>query len=469
MQVRVFLRPPAIIPIVLALRLSALAAAAGPAATAGPLVFDKSEYAARRQKLMDRIPDGAAVLLGAWPAVGDGEFVQNNDFMYFAGAEVPNAVLIIDGKRKTSTIFYTLSETAARNDGISLDFVRNAQAATGIERAAPIEQFTPALSRLAGQDYVFYTSFKPEELTREISVEKFGVLQNVMTMNLWDGRLTRELQFVKNLKERFPQAAVKDAAPLITELRSIKSPAEIDRLRKVGQLGVRAHLAMMRATRVGLPEYKMSAAFEYACKNEGARDLGYNVIISSAENHPYLHYYKHDRILKDGDFIVVDAGPSLDYYVTDISASYPANGKFTPRQREIYEAAWAVQEACKRIYKPGIEGKDVQPQVLEMLKKQGFDVDKSQFKIRTMQTGISHYVGMAVHDSGGSPRGPLRPGMVFACDIYAVFPGEDLGVRVEDTLVITETGCENLTAGLPRTVAEIEAFMKSPDATKKRP
>jgi Xaa-Pro aminopeptidase len=437
--------------LVLALSASAFAA--------GPLLFDRSEYAARRARLMEKIPDGVAILLGATPATG-GEFVQNNDMMYFAGVEIPNAALIIDGRSKTSTLFFTITDGGARNEGISLDLVHNAAAVTGIERVSPIEQFAPVLSRLAGSGAVLYTSFKPEELAREYSAEKLATLQSSMTLNLWDGRLTRELQFVKNLRERFPQASVKDAAPFIWALRAIKSPAEIDHLRKVGRLGVEAHLAMMRATRVGVPEHEMSAAFEYAVKKAGARDIAYNVIISSAENHPYLHYYRHDRVLKDGDFIVVDAGPTLNYYVVDISASYPANGRFTPRQREIYEAAWAIEEACRQVYRPGIEARDVQPQVLEILKKKGFDVEKDFFKIRTMQTGVSHNVGMAVHDVSPGPRGPLRPGMVFACDIYAVFPGEDLGVRVEDTIVITETGCENLTPGLPRTIAEIEAFMR---------
>jgi Xaa-Pro aminopeptidase len=437
-----------------------ITALTGTAFAAGPLLFDKTEYAARRARLMEKIPDGAAVLLGATPATGYGEFFQNNDMMYFCGVEIPNAALIVDGRSKTSTLFYTITDSGARNEGISLDLIHNTAAVTGIERVSPLDQFTPALARLAGSGAVIYTSFKPEELARECSAEKSGIVQNAMTLNLWDGRLTRELQFVKNLRDRFPGATVRDAAPFIWDLRSIKSPAEIEQLRKVGRLGVEAHKAMMQAVSVGAPEYEMSAAFEYASRKAGARDLAYNVIISSAENHPYLHYYRHDRILKAGDFIVVDAGPTLNYYVVDISASYPADGRFTPRQREIYEAALAVQEACKQVYRPGIEAKDVQPQVLEILKKNGFDISKDLFKIRTMQTGVSHNVGMAVHDVSAGPRGPLRPGMVFACDIYAVFPGEDLGVRVEDTVVITETGCENLTPGLPRTVAEIEAFMK---------
>ncbi|MFB3853879.1 MAG: aminopeptidase P N-terminal domain-containing protein [Vicinamibacterales bacterium] len=429
------------------------------ASAAGPLLFDKSEYAARRARLMEKIPDGAAIVLGATMPAG-GEFVQNNDMMYFTGVAIPNAALIMDARSKTSTLFFTITDAGARNEGIPLELIRDTVAVTGLERVSPIEQFTPALTRLANSGAVIYTSFKPEELARENSAEKLTTLQNTMTLNLWDGRLTRELQFVRNLRERYPQATVRDVSPFVWELRSIKSPAEIAHLRKVGRLGVEAHLAMMRATRVGAPEYEMAAAFFHAVKKAGARDIAYNTIISSAENHPYLHYYRHDRILADGDFIVVDAGPNLDHYVVDISASYPANGRFTPRQREIYEAALAVHDACLEIYRPGLEPSKVQPMILEILKKKGIDVEKDIFKIRTMQTGISHNVGMAVHDVSPGPRGALRPGMVFALDIYAVFPGEDLGVRVEDTVVITETGCENLTPGLPRTVAEIEAFMK---------
>lgn len=425
---------------------------------AGDLLFDKAELAHRREKLMARIPDGAAIILGAQPTTGYREFVQNNDFFYYSGVEIPNAILLIDGRRKESLLFFTITETAARNEGISLNLVRNPQEVTGIERILPIEQFPNYLSRLANQGYVLYTSFKPEELPRECSQEKFNILYTNMILNPWDGRLTRELQFVAHLKQRFPQNEVKDCSSLIWEQRQIKSPAEIDLLRQVAKIGVEAHLEMMKATRVGVYEYELAAAFEYVCRKKGA-DLAYYVIISSDENHPYLHYYKHDRLLQDGDFLVVDAGPDFKYYDVDISASYPANGKFTPRQREIYEACLAVQRACLEVYRPGITCEQVREEVRKLLLKRGYDLEKDLFKIRTMQGGCSHYVGMAVHDVGGSPRGPLQPGMVFACDIYAVFPAEKLGVRIEDTVVITDKGCENLTKDLPREIAEIEALM----------
>ena len=427
---------------------------------AGALLFEKPEYAARRTKLMDRIPDGIAVILGAQPVTGYNPYVQNNDFMYFCGVEIPDAILVVDAVNRESVLFFTIAERTARGEGIGLDLVRNPKEVTGIERVLPLEQFPSYLFRTASRVKALYTSFKPEELMREASSEKLGALQRYTTFNLWDGRLTRELQFVKLLGERFPGVEVKDCSAAIWDLRTIKSPAEIDLLRKAGKIGVKAMTEIMRATRPGTGEWEVAALFEYVCRKEGAQDLAYHTIISSDENHPYLHYYKHDRVLRAGDFLVVDAGPDLGYYDVDISISYPANGKFTPRQREIYEAALAVQKTSVGLYRPGVTFDEVAEEVRAALKKRGIDMDGPLFKPRTMQNGGSHYVGMAVHDVGGSPRGALKPGMVFACDIYAVYPDEKLGVRIEDTVVITETGCENLTPGIPRTVAEIEALMK---------
>jgi Xaa-Pro aminopeptidase len=448
---------------ILAVVLSLLSLLALPLDAAG-LLFEKSEYAARRARLMEAVPDGAAVLLGAQPVAGYHPFFQNNDIMYFSGVEIPGAVLVVDGRRKQTTLFFTMSEREARGEGLPADLVTDARDFTGIEQVAPADQLTSALSRLAAQGYVLYTSFKPEELMREVSSEKAGTLQRAMTLNLWDGRLPRELQFVKLLRERFPEAAVKDCSQAIWDLRTIKSPAEIDLLRRAGRIGAKAMTEIMRATRPGTGEWEVAALFEFVCKKEGAQDLAYHTIISSDENHPYLHYYKHDRTLRDGDFLVVDAGPDLGYYDVDISISYPANGKFTPRQREIYEAALAMERESVARYRPGVTYAEVAAEALTAVKARGFDVDGPLFKPRNMRDGGSHYVGMAVHDVGGSPRGPLKPGMVFACDIYAVYPDEKLGVRVEDTVVITEKGCEILTPGIPRTVAEIEALMKKPGA-----
>jgi len=421
--------------------------------------FTTQECAARRARLMEKITDGAAVILGAKARVDYNEYYQNNDFMYFTGVEVPDAVLIIDGLRRESILFYTIDERGARNLGISLDYIQKPGEVTGIKKIYPRENFSSYLNRLADGSCVFYTSFKPEELMRECSREKLRTLQRTMVFDGWDGRLTRELQFVKIVKERFPQVEIKDCSQMIWNLRIIKSPAEIEVLRKAARIAVKAHREMIKSTRPGMFEYELAALYEYLIKKEGAQDLAYHMIICSGENHPYLHYHKYDRRLEDGDFLVIDAGPDLGYYDIDITVSYPVNGSFSPRQKEVYEACNAVHEANMQVYRPGLTLEQCRQEVREILQKKGFDLSKDYFQ--RMQGGFGHYVGMAVHDVGGSP-GVLRPGMVIANEPLCVFPEENLGVRVEDTILITEDGCENLTAGIPRTVSEIEAMMKKP-------
>lgn len=422
-------------------------------------MFTKQEYAARRARLMEKIPDGVAIILGAKSQGSYYEYYQNNDFVYFTGVEIPDAILVIDGMRRESVLFSTITERGARNEGISLDYVRKPRQVTGIERVHPREHISTYLSRLGDISQIFYTSFKPEELMRECSREKLRRLRRNMIFDEWDGRLTREQQFVKLLRERFPQVEVRDCSRMIWDLRIIKSPAEIEILRKAARIAVKAHIEMMKTTRPGMYEYELAALYEYLVKKEGAQNLAYSTIICSGENHPYVHYYKHDRLLKDGDFLVIDAGPDFGYYDIDITISYPVNSKFTPRQKEVYGACNAVHEACLQVYRPGLTQEQCRQEVSKILEEQGYDLTKDYFK--KMQGGFGHYVGLAVHDVGGGPI-VLKPGMVFANEPLCIFPAENLGVRVEDTILITEDGCENLTDGIPRTVEEIEALMKKP-------
>jgi len=198
---------------------------------AGPR-FSNAEYAARRANFMAKIPDGVAVIWGAQTIPSYYRYAQNNDFMYLTGAEIPNAVLIIDGVARTSTLVFTSTEAAARGDGIAAELVKDPKAFTGIENVAPIENVGTLLAGIASRSKVVYTSFKPEELYRESSTEKLRTLQRNMTQNGWDGRLTRELQFVKLFKERFPLVELRDCSSMIWELRTIKSPAEIALMRR---------------------------------------------------------------------------------------------------------------------------------------------------------------------------------------------------------------------------------------------
>jgi Xaa-Pro aminopeptidase len=434
---------------------------AGRIGAAGP--FEAKEYAARRARLMDRIGDSAAVFLGATTPAADQDFRQGHDFVYLTGVRVPNAFLVVDGLRKESVLFFTMSEKEAESEGLPPEIVRDPTGVTGIERVLPAEQFGPFLAGLCQRSKTLYTMFKPEELGPESSNEKFNILQRTMTLSPWDGRLTRELQFVLQLRDKFPQVEIRDCTAIVWDLREIKSPAEIDVLRRAGRIGVMAHRALIQSTRPGVAEKALASVFEFVCGLEGAAGQAYSPIIMSGKNHAYGHCHAYDRVLKAGDFIILDAGPDYADYHADISTSFPASGSFSARQRELYEVALAVHATCLVNYRPGVSFKQVGEKVAAMLKEKGLDAYAKDFAGVVRYGGYNHMIGLATHDVAGRFDGPdevLVPGLVFACDIQLFRLGEEIGIRIEDTVAITESGCENLSLGVPRTVAEIEALMR---------
>jgi len=424
-------------------------------------LIDNDEYAARRTRLMDELPDGAAIIPGATSSITGDQFYQSNDFLYFTGVEAPNAWLVVDGVNRESTLFLTLDEHDARREGIPAELARNPQGHTGIERALPVEEMEAFLADLSERVGVFYLSHRPEELPRMNTNEVFNALLRVMTENPWDGRLTRELQLEERLRQRYPDVEIRDCFITIQVMRKVKSPAEVALVREAARIGVEAHLEFMRATQVGMPERALAALFDFISKREGAQELAYETIIMSGEHHPWSHYNRHDRTLEDGDFIILDAGPDYAYYNTDISTSFPANGRFTPEQRELYEMGLGIQQVCFDNYRAGTTFSAVGEQVGVWLTENGFDREESRFRGLIRWGCYNHPIGMATHDVMASitgPEEPLEPGFVFACDVN-IPDTEVMGIRIEDTVVITEDGYEKLSTGLPRTVEEIERFM----------
>ncbi|MCJ7581721.1 MAG: Xaa-Pro peptidase family protein, partial [Candidatus Aminicenantes bacterium] len=348
-------------------------------------------------------------------------------------------------------------------EGLPVELVTDPVKTTGIEKANALDRFSSILTRLSMQVPFIYTPYKPGEIKMVNTNEKFNSLQQTMTMNIWDGRLTRELQFVKNIREKFPHITVKDCSPKIWNMRKIKSTAEVNLIRRAAQLGVEAHEAFIKATGPGVREKELAALFTYTCMRQDAMDMAYNVIVMSGPNHKYGHYHIYDRTLEDGDFIILDAGPDVGYYNADVSTTFPANRKFSPEQKEIYELAYGIYVTCLKNYRPGTTFKEVGNKVKEHLIENGFDPEEQRFRGLIRYGGYNHSIGMATHDPMGSFAGSdelLQPGFVFACDINMPYADQEMGIRIEDTVVITEDGCENLSQGLPRSLKEIEAFMK---------
>ena len=439
-----------------------------PFALAGSLIAD-SEYASRRARLMDEIPDGIAIIPGATSPVADYQFFQSNDFLYFTGVEAPDAWLVVDGVNRESTLFLTLDEHDARGAGIPAELALNPEGFTGIEHALPVEQLDTFLEDIGRRSGVFYLSQRPEELHRMNTNEVHGAFQRTVTDNPMDGRLTRELQLATRLEQRYPHVEVRDCFRTIQVLRRVKSPAEVALTREAAQIGVRAHLEFMRSTEVGMPERALAALFEFVSKREGAQELAYETIIMAGEHHPWGHYHRHDHTLENGDFIILDAGPDYAYYNADISTTFPANGTFTPEQRELYELGLGIRQVCLDNYRAGTTFHEVGQKVQEWLVANGHDDTEDRFRGLIRWGCYNHPIGMATHDVMASitgPDEPLEPGFIFACDVNMP-QTETLGIRIEDTVVITEDGYENLSTGLPRTVQEIETVMREPGLLQK--
>ncbi len=425
-------------------------------------LIDNSEYASRRERLMDEIPDGVAIIPGATSPVADYRFFQSNDFLYFTGVEAPNAWLVVDGVNRESTLFLTLDEHDARGEGIPSELVLNPEVFTGIERALPAEDLESFLADVGRRVGVFYLSQRPEELHRMNTNEVHNAFQRTVTDNPMDGRLTRELQLAARLQQRYPGVEVKDCFRTIQVLRRVKSPAEVALVREAARIGVEAHLEFMRSTEVGMPERALAALFEFTSKREGAQELAYETIIMAGDHHPWGHYHRHDRTLEDGDFIILDAAPDYAYYNADISTTFPANGRFTREQRELYQLGLGIRQVCLDNYRAGTSFAEVGEKVGEWLTANDYDATENRFRGLIRWGCYNHPIGMATHDVMASvtgPEEPLEPGFVFACDINMPV-SETLGIRIEDTVVITEEGYENLSTGLPRTVQEIEDLMR---------
>ena len=396
-------------------------------------IFDKAEYKSRRVKLMKSIPDGIAIIIGS-----EGE-KQNSNFIYFTGVETPFSILLIDGMKKESILFLPSVESSEK---VLIE-------ETGVARIMPVSRLARQLTSYQAQTDIIYTPFNRSDAGY---VPK-GLLDP-------DKRLSREMNFISQIKERIPFFRFKDISRAIGELRVIKSPAEIEVMRESARISSLAHMEVLRSARPGMYEWELAALFEFTIKRLGGQGFGYEPIVPSVPRWYDSHYSDNSRKIKDGDMVMPDVGGEYNYYVVDISATFPVNGKFTPEQKRLNRIICAVEEAMREVFRPGIRSIDMKSEVQEILAKQGIDMDKEG----VYRILADHWIGLDVHDTGPSSRNTiLKSGMVLACDPAIKIRDENgnviKGVKIENTVLITEDGSENLTYLVPRTVEEIEKVM----------
>jgi Xaa-Pro aminopeptidase len=401
---------------------------------------------------MKQVREGLILLFGDCMPQPGAHFRQDNDFYYFTGVEDPGAIIIMIPEGQRAILFLPRqTDREVMFEGANLLRDENAQEKSGLSDIYPLDYFDEFLARRAGSTGItFHTRLSPRDVVDNARSEnKLFIGRKNRTH--YNDQISLDNYRIKKLKERYPYCEFKDVTPLIDSMRLIKSDEEIAILRRNGKISAEAVKQAILATKPGAYEYQLEAAAVHVVLKNGGKGVAYPAIVGSGPNSCILHYDKNARKIEDGDIILMDFGGDLDYLCMDISRTWPASGKYTEEQREIYQIALEVQKACIEAYRPGVTSEDVRKHVAEVMKKKGIDS-------RGQRGGIGHYVGMCVHDVG--PRGiPLREGMVFAIEPGLYYPEKEIGVRIEDTVLITKDGCEVLTKDVPKEIEDIEKLM----------
>lgn len=384
-----------------------------------------AEFKARRQKLLHHIGNGIAVIHGAKELIRNRDvhfpFRQHSDFYYLTGFNEPDAIAVFtDGE----FILFNRSRNPERE---IWDGAREGQEGAiknyGADKAYAIELFDEKIKSLSKNKNI-------------INTESF-----------------------------------------LAEMRLIKSPDEIKTLRKANDISINAHIKTMQCARYAQHEYELLATFTAECIRQGSLAMAYPGIVGSGKNSCTLHYVDNNqKISPQNNIILIDAGCEFENYASDITRTYPAKGKFTDQQKAVYEIVFHAQQQAIEKIKPGLLWSDAQQSIVSIITQGLIDLKLLQGNLNSLietkaylkyyMHNSGHWMGLDVHDVGSyrdtqeKPR-KLEPGMVFTVEPGLYIPEWNIGVRIEDDIVVTESSYENLTEKLPRHYAQIEALIHS--------
>jgi Xaa-Pro aminopeptidase len=401
-----------------------------------------SDFATRRANLRKSIPDGVLVLFGGKESEDlHDAFFQQTDFYYLTGWEEPGAILILTPEPEKEAPGYEQRAKAPREILFLPQRIPSEEKWTG-RKLGPDDSEAPSSTG--------FTTVMPAE---RFEAELRSLLELYPNLYGLDSALLTKLA---------PMRSVLDARRSIARLRMEKSPAEIAAIQKATDASIDAHLAAWRSIKPGGYEYQIAAVMVETYMNEGCRRSAYAPIVASGPNSSTLHYSRNSRRMEAGDVTLMDVGAECDNYASDITRTVPVSGKFTPRQREIYEVVLGAQRAAIAAVKPGMTFGRTSPNSLyniayDYINTHGKDVHGQPLG-QYFTHGLSHHVGLDVHDAVDTSDafGPLSAGMVITIEPGVYIPEENIGVRIEDTILVTETGAKVLSGALPTDPDEIE-------------
>lgn len=422
--------------------------------------------------------DSVAIIPAAREAVRSHDtnyrYRQNSDFFYLTGFEEPDAIAVIAPSRpKKFTLFVRPRDLEQEIWTGYRAGVEGAVADFSADEAFPVEQFDDKLTEILDGPAVLYYAFG----------------HSVTDI---DQKIIRQLTMMResNRKPFEPPTTIIDPTSILHEMRVLKTSEEIDIMQRAADIAAEAHVEAMQAVRPGMMEYEVEAMIEAYFRKHGAAGSSYTSIVGGGGNATVLHYIDNKDQLRDGDLLLVDAGAEYKGYASDITRTFPINGKFTEAQREIYDLVLKCQKSCVEMVRPGVRLEDLKTHSIEvltegmvelgLLKGDPAQLIKEKKYMQFYMHNLGHYLGIDVHDAGryyfkGESRPAevgmvmtIEPGLYISPDTSRIPEGFNqeipekylgIGVRIEDDVLVTENGSRVLTHKVPKEAEEIEALM----------
>ena len=418
--------------------------------------FNKSEFVARRARLFEKISDGVAVIFAAKGQHYPVKFRQAPDFYYLTGIEEPGAVLVLSGPSKSAILFAPRrSEPQIRADGPGIWQLEKREDVYGLTRVQPIEEFLPMFAFMgprAKKLYMLTGSGGNVQNARE-ELDFYESLESSQSVL---GGATETKRMIAAVQQAVPQLTLHSLSALLDEMRWIKSPYEIELIKKSSEIGAEGVKEAIKGTRPGMYEYELEAAARYVYTKRGARGDAFRPIVASGPNTMVLHYSANNRRMLEGEVVYMDYGADYEYYTSDITRTWPVSGRFTPEQEKMYRCILEARDAIIAAMKPGVTINSLKDVAQEVYKKHGYENE-----FLALGRYIGHTIGISVHDvDPRDPNRPLEAGVVYNVEPLLEFSEKKIHMRLEDTVLVTPNGAVNMTAGVPANLDEIYALIR---------
>jgi Xaa-Pro aminopeptidase len=420
-----------------------------------PPALPPEHFRALRDRLRAAVPDGVILLRGSDKPLDMGAFAQDQDVFYLCGIAEPGIAMLLaagaDGAAPLDELLVPpFSRFTATWEGDYLAPGEKAQQRTGFATVGNARGLKERLATLLapgpdGRRPVLWTRLAPGAPPGGTPRQSAGAA-DAQARDPFDGRSSRETALRSQLEEAFPGLEVKDVTPALHALRAVKTDAEIALVRAATEAAAEGIAEAMKSARPGIYEFQLAAVARYVFALRGAGADAYGAIVGAGPNGCVLHYMKNDRRVADGDLIVMDYAPTIRGYASDVTRTFPANGRFSPEQRKLVQDVLDVQQALVADVRPGTSLGELGRKCVRLLHEKGYRSDH----------GPCHHVGLAVHDVGGDV---LQPGMLITVEPGAYLRDQGMGCRIEDVVLVTADGHEVLSRGVPSSPDAIERLM----------